>query len=119
MKKRTKNDLLLIAGVLLVALLLALGYGLTRQQGGYAAVLQNGTEVARYSLDRDRRVPLGDTNVLVIREGAALMESATCPDQICVRHQPVSKVGQTIVCLPHKIVIKIVAPAKDGPDMVV
>lgn len=33
--------------------------------------------------------------------------SADCNDQVCVRRGKISKPGQTIVCLPHKLLIEI------------
>ena len=47
------------------------------------------------------------TNVLVIKDGEAFIKNANCPDKICVAHRKISKVGETIVCLPHKVVIEI------------
>lgn len=44
---------------------------------------------------------------LVIDDGAAYMESADCPNQICVHHNPVSHKGETIVCLPNRIIVEI------------
>ena len=44
---------------------------------------------------------------LVIEGGEAYMESADCPNQICVRHSPVSHKGEVIVCLPNRIIIEI------------
>ena len=35
------------------------------------------------------------------------MEAADCRDQICVRHRAVSAVGESIICLPHKLVVEI------------
>ena len=37
------------------------------------------------------------------------MVEADCGDQVCVRRGWASKNGETIVCLPHKLVIEIVA----------
>ena len=36
------------------------------------------------------------------------MESADCKDQICVHHKPISGIHESIICLPHKLVIEIV-----------
>ncbi len=123
MRSRLKNDILLIGGVLSAAALLALLFFATRKEGAYAAVLKNGTEIARYSLSEEGEYPLyeGDTvtNLLVIAHGKAEMAEAVCPDQICVHHRPISRVGETIVCLPHEIVVKIEAEGGDAPDMVV
>lgn len=123
MSKKLRNDLLLAGGILLAATLFALIFFMTRQEGAYAAVIKDGREVARYSLAEAREVPLianGETtNLLVIEGGKAFMREANCPDQICVKHRAISKVGETIVCLPNEIVIKIVDSGGDAPDMVV
>lgn len=46
--------------------------------------------------------------ILVISDGKADMESADCPNQICVHHGAISHTGETIVCLPNRVVIEIV-----------
>ena len=51
--------------------------------------------------------------------GQVWITEADCRDQICVEHRPVSKAGETVVCLPNELVIKIVASETDAPDMVV
>lgn len=45
--------------------------------------------------------------VLVIEDGKAYMEEADCPNQICVHHSAISHKGETIVCLPNRIVIEV------------
>ncbi len=40
------------------------------------------------------------------------METARCPDQICVRHKAISRNGENIICLPYKIVVSI----EEGED---
>lgn len=123
MKSRLKNDIFLIGGFLLAMAMFALLFFLNRKEGAYAVVLKSGTEVARYSLDEDGVYPILKedtvTNLLVIADGKAEMAEAVCPDQICVHHRPISKVGETIVCLPHEIVVKIEAEGGEAPDMVV
>lgn len=122
--KRRRNDLLLLLGILLAAAVFALVFLFTRKEGAYAAVIKDGTEIARYALAEERQVPITEggtvTNLLVIEDGKARITEAVCPDQICVEHRAVSKVGETIVCLPEKVVIKIVAAeGGNAPDMVV
>ncbi|MCM1039140.1 MAG: NusG domain II-containing protein [Ruminococcus sp.] len=53
-------------------------------------------------------------NILVCREGEVSVIAADCPDQICVHHTPVSKAGENIICLPHKVVVEIVADKAIG-----
>ena len=35
------------------------------------------------------------------------VESASCPDQICVRSGFISRAGQSIVCVPNEVVISL------------
>lgn len=49
----------------------------------------------------------GGSNRLILRDGAADIIEADCPDQICARQQPITEVGQTIVCMPHRVVVTI------------
>ena len=124
MKQKHRNDILLVAGIVVVVAVFSLVYFLTRREGAYASVIKDGDEIARYSLSENITVPIYDdetvTNVLVIEDGKAYMSEAICPDQICVKHRAISKVGETIVCLPQELVIKIVASDNtDAPDVVV
>lgn len=48
-----------------------------------------------------------DYNVFLCENGAIRMLQSNCPDLICVHHSAVSKTGENIICLPHKIVIEI------------
>ena len=45
---------------------------------------------------------------MVIEDNKAFMKDANCPDKICEGHSKISYKGETIVCLPHKVVIEIV-----------
>jgi len=42
------------------------------------------------------------------------MKKADCKDQICADHKAIEKSGETIVCLPHKVVIEI--QSEDGKE---
>lgn len=56
----------------------------------------------------------GHTNTIV-REGTKVyMTEASCPDQLCVRQGEITKVGETIVCLPHRLLVEI---QSDNPDV--
>ena len=47
-------------------------------------------------------------NRISIHDGAVRVESANCGNQVCVEHQPISRAGEQIVCLPHGLVIEVV-----------
>ena len=113
--KKTKNDIILVAVILLIAAAGLLTVNLTRQEGSMVVVKIDGNETERYSLYEDRTVEIitGEndefSNTLVIEDGKAYISQADCPDKICQEHRAVSYSGETIVCLPHKIVIEITA----------
>lgn len=49
----------------------------------------------------------GSGNLLIIEDGKAYITEADCRDKICVGMSPVSHVGESIVCMPHGIVISV------------
>lgn len=109
MKNDLKHDLLLAAGVLAAAAVL---YALFRPggAGAWAVVSAEGAEAARYPLSEDRTVRLGSDgawNVLRIAGGQAAVIDANCGDYTCVNTGPIWREGETIVCLPHRLMVSI------------
>ncbi len=118
--KKHKHDILLVGALLLLALAL-LGYrAATREQGGAVEVTVDGAVVMTLPLSRDTTVTLGDgghTNTLVIADGAAFVTDADCPDRVCVHRGAIRCAGESIVCLPHRLVIAVVGGADGGTDI--
>ncbi|HFX3886609.1 TPA: NusG domain II-containing protein [Enterococcus faecium] len=56
----------------------------------------------------------GDYNLIEINGDRVRIKEADCDDQICVRRGWATKNGETIVCLPHKLVIEV--RSTDGGD---
>ena len=108
-----RNDLILIGALILVALLTLLCIRLFSSLGKQVTVSIGGDHYATYPLGVDGRFELSTgadrmhRNVLVIADGVARIEAADCPDLICVHHSPISKQGETIVCIPNQTVIVI------------
>ncbi|MBE5905498.1 MAG: NusG domain II-containing protein [Lachnospiraceae bacterium] len=123
MNKTFRNECILVGGILAFAILMWGVITYVQNVGtrnAQAVIMVDGQEVGRYSLSGNREVPIkgvkGGKNVLVIHDGKAKMKSASCPDKICVHHKAVSKNGQTIVCLPNKVVIEIQSGEESGVD---
>lgn len=57
-------------------------------------------------------------NVVRIADGTVDVISATCSNQICVDHDPISQAGEEIVCLPHGVVIDVVEDEADAPALI-
>ena len=114
-----KNDYILIAVILLAAGVIFGAYSfIHRDQGAVVQISIDGEVVEEYSLEEEQTIPINDTNTLVIKDGKADMIEADCPDQICVKQKAISKNGETIVCLPNKIVVTVISEESTGMDAV-
>ena len=111
-KRKVKNDIILAVIVVVVAATGLLLVNVFRTEGSFAVIKIDGKETGRYPLSVDTEVIIetGDDgrNTLVIEDNKAFMKDANCPDKICEGHSKISYKGETIVCLPHKVVIEIV-----------
>ena len=111
--KRKPNINLVVSILFVLALLISamvwfLSY---REDGSLVMVTVDGEFYGSYDLDTDTTVEImvGDTitNVLVIEDGYAYMKEATCPDGLCIHQGRIHKDGQSIVCLPNRVVVTI------------
>ncbi len=108
--KKHKNDFILIAAILILALTALIVLLLNLKSGNTVKVLIDGEEKYSFSLKEDieKVISQGEKqNILVIKGGRAYISDATCPDKICVSHRPIEKVDETIVCIPQRVVIEI------------
>ena len=107
-----KQDMFLILFFLIIAATGLLWLYAGRERGDTVQVTVDGTVIGEYPLERDDTIRIegiGGNNTLKIRDGQADMTDADCPDKICVNHATISDVGESIVCLPHRVVVEIVS----------
>jgi len=90
-------------------------------EGAKAIVTIDGKVHSEYNLDKEETInidiPDVGYNSFRIKNGKVDMLEADCRDGICVDHTPISLNGETIICLPHRLVIEIdggESPAIDG-----
>ena len=102
-----KNDFILLIGILVLSAMIFLGFKLFQKEAGEVLVTVDGQEYGRYTLSKDVDIPINDTNYLIIKDGKADMLEANCPDHICVDQKAISKTGETIVCLPNKVIVEV------------
>ncbi len=121
-----RNDVLLIAVLLLVAAIGAVYLFVFREKGNTVTVTVDGKPYAEYALSENitKDIYTGENgeqcNRLVIRDGKAFMETATCPDGICVSHRAVFRNGESIVCLPNRVVVTVTTVTDtQAPDIVI
>ena len=118
--KKFRNDGILAAVIIIIAVAVLLLMNLTKVKGNSVVVKIDGVETQRYSLEENIEFEIRtgendeDYNIVVIEDGKVSVAEANCPDGICEDYRPISYVGRTIICLPHKVVIEIVG---DNTDM--
>lgn len=112
-----KADIILLAIILIVGFIGISLYFITGKKAEYISVNVDGEMIGVYSLYEDREIPIhsgNGENVLQIQNGTARMISADCPNQDCVLHKEISQSNESIVCLPHKVVITVIKEPVEG-----
>ena len=122
--RKFRNDLIFIAAILAVVALGAAALFFLRGEGSTVQVEVDGTVIGTYPLSVDREVEIKtgengeELNLLVIKDGKATVTTATCPDGICAAHRPISREGESIICLPHKVVVTVIGGSGEEPDVI-
>lgn len=124
-KKLRRNDIIFIALLLLAAAVGLIYLFLFRDEGTVVNVTVDGKPYGTYSLSDNisHDIITGKAsenfNSFVIKDGKVFMKEASCPDGICVNHRPIFRDGESIVCLPNRVVITVVGEDDtDAPDIV-
>ena len=126
LKSIVRNDIILIVGLLLVSAIGMFYLFIFRKNGDTVKVTVDGKTYATYSLSENitKDIYSGENNEhlnrLIIEDGKAYIETATCPDGICVDHSPIFRDGESIVCLPQHVVISIITNSVgDNLDVII
>lgn len=123
MKNRSLNK----ADILLIIILLAAGISgvlmmhaaAGTQDAKYVCVSVNGSLSARYMLSDDVTetfsTPAG-YNTIIISGGQVSVVDSDCKNHDCIKAGPISRCGEMLLCLPHRLCIEITGG--DGYDAV-
>ncbi|MCM1307014.1 MAG: NusG domain II-containing protein [Butyrivibrio sp.] len=110
------------AALLAAALCLFAIFKNTKRDGGTVEVTQDGKLVGVYPLSENAVYEFSafyGHNTLVIENGFAYMSESTCHDHICEGMGRISKVGETIICLPNELFVKVTDGEEGDYDAVV
>ena len=125
-KRHLRNDILFITVIILVAVIGLIYLFNFRATGDTVKVTVDGKVYGVYSLYSDTELDIitgekeSQLNRLIIKDGKAHIETATCPDGICVDHSPIFRDGESIVCLTNKVVVSVITQnSSDNPDIVI
>ena len=110
-KNPIKKGDIIFAGIILFLSVLFLCMQFLLPKGSKVLVTANGKKT-EYALSKDKTIDIKDEktkayNRIQIKDGVVSMEEASCPDQICVHEKAISADGESIICLPNKIVVEV------------
>lgn len=110
---KTKPLDFVIIFVLFLASFSTLYFFASGSRGAEAQLRVHGQVIRTFDLKKNQtwtyRDKDGDYNKIRIKDGEIAVIEASCKDQIDVKRGYISKVGETIVCLPHDLVIKVIS----------
>ena len=116
---RYKKEVIITSLLLLISVISLIAVSVFMPVGARVEVRLDGELIAEYPLSENGEYSLLDgANILVIEDGKAYMKDANCPDRVCVITGKISLVGETVVCLPHRLSVTVVKDGTDGPEIV-
>lgn len=101
-----KGDIVIIVSVLAMILASSALLFLGKESGRTVTVKENNEVVYKGSLYENKVIEL-EGNTVEIKDGAVTVAQADCKNQICVNHAAITKKGESIICLPNKVIAEI------------
>lgn len=81
-------------------------------KGDKVTVYLNGEEYGYMDLANNDELIIENgkhKNVIEVEDGQVYMKEANCRDELCIRQGKISMGGQTVVCLPNKVVVEVIS----------
>lgn len=106
----TRGDRWLLLILLLASLATLYQLVPTQPSGHTARIIHKGQILLELNLNKDQRVTVGGDRgpvVLQVKNGAIQIIESECQTRFCIKNGAINNVNQIIVCVPNRIVIKI------------
>lgn len=117
-----RNDLILILIIVIVAACGLLYINLSKDSGDKVVIEVDGEIYKELPLNEDTKVEIkgvnNSTNLLVIKDGHADIIDASCPDKICVHQTEIQYDGESLICLPNKVIVRIESSKQSDADII-
>ena len=118
MKKLYLNDIIL--NILIIFLCISVPICLSvfgKDQKKTVVVSYDGHSVWEIPLESDGMCETHGV-VVTVSDGAAVVSKSSCPDGLCMKMKKAQNVGDSIICVPNKVSVKIIGTSEKGADVV-
>lgn len=120
MKKGDKITAVVIACIIVISSIGVFAYmNIVKGSHHIAEIKQDGKVIRTFDLDKidtaeEIKITYKDGyNIIRIETGRIRIVDADCPDKLCVKTGWITESGQSVICLPHKLIIKIQGGSKE------
>ncbi len=115
-KKFSVVDIVIVAVVLITAFSALIFINSLGNAGNKVEISVDGEVYKTVTLktDKKKEIEIKDkngkvTNILVLENDTAYIKWASCKNQDCVKHNSISKIDESIICLPNKVEVRIIS----------
>ncbi len=98
-------DITVVAVVIVLSFIIGMLPSFFSSAGETFIVSDNG-KTSEYSLSENREIILEHSKIIV-EDGTVRVENSDCKDKICENFGRISKAGESIICIPNKLSVRI------------
>lgn len=117
----TPGDKILVVLIFALGIVSLVALKHLRQPGDSVIIEVKGQVVQRLDLKTSQEITVNGAigrTTIKIEGGAAQVIHSDCPEKICVKTGKITHAGEIIVCVPNKIVVKIIGKQKNPFDVI-
>lgn len=113
LKSLKKGDFVIFAVILLIAILCLIPFISTQADQLVCEISEDNKVIHRIILNEGYKDTINietehGNSVIRIENNSVWFEYSDCPDQVCVHTGKLNRAGQIAVCLPNKVIIKLI-----------
>lgn len=118
MKKIYLNDIILNILIIIVCISVPICFSLFSADKEKSVVVSvDGKVVKEISLSENAVFEVNGVTV-EIKDGKAKVTHSDCPDRLCMDMKKAENVGDSIICVPNKVSVKIIGTGEKEADVV-
>lgn len=119
MKKLYRNDLIVNIIIIVLCIALPICFFLTDSGGERTVIIScDGKIKKQIKLSEDCVYQVHGVEVTV-KDGRAFVSASSCPDGLCMKMKDAKNTGDSIICVPNRVSVKITGKSgEDGIDVI-